>query len=84
MVTERWQVEAREERFAGAEQDWRLRKVQFIHQAGLYKGPNGSDTTANSDVLVFGGGLGALQCGLDSVGDKMKVVPPCIASGARG
>ena len=58
-VTQRAQVDAREQRFTATEDDGRDRQVQLIDQAGAHILTYGVDPAADLDVERTGCGAGA-------------------------
>ena len=65
-------VDAGEKGFAGAEKDGGGCEVEFVDEAGAKILPNRGDTSADADVFSICGGEGAVERGMNAVGDEMK------------
>src|SRR5262244_401752 len=66
------EIDAVEEMLARAEQHRCDRKMHLIDQPGPQIFLDGGDAAAEADILAAGAFEGALERGLDAIGDKVK------------
>lgn len=84
VVAEFGKVEVCEEGLAGADEGRGDSEVEIVNEAGAEKLLDGGDAPADANVFAIGGGDGALEGGVDAVGDEMEGGSPSHGDGRSG